>query len=347
MLDTINLDVEKGQRVLIISDIHGNLELFKKALIKTNFHEDDILIINGDISEKGDDSIGLFLYLIDLKKTHKIYCTLGNCDHLINHFNQPEYNDGMTQYMNSRKKTILNEVKIEMGGNPSYLERIAYFKRTYPEIIDFVSHMPLVIDTPFFTCTHAALREDGKIDRQYNTQERDFYNHDVSFLKPVIVGHYPVCLYDDEMISHNVKMDFEKNIISIDGANQMKELGQINILIFQEGQFTSTHVDNLQYEVAAHGQEQVLGTHINWANNGISIIEKGVHESLVHHPYSGKNIYVNNFFLNLEDEVLLYDTTDSFIQVTEGDLIHVQLETEDKLYIKCNGNVGWYSKKDL
>ena len=37
----------KGQRLIAISDIHGNLEVFQKLLEKINFTEKDMLIIAG------------------------------------------------------------------------------------------------------------------------------------------------------------------------------------------------------------------------------------------------------------------------------------------------------------
>ena len=51
-------DFPAGKRVLVISDIHGNLPYLKGLLEKTGFCRDDILILDGDFLEKGPDSIG-------------------------------------------------------------------------------------------------------------------------------------------------------------------------------------------------------------------------------------------------------------------------------------------------
>ena len=45
--------IPKGVRVIVISDIHGELNLLKELLHKVNFKDDDYLIINGDLCEKG------------------------------------------------------------------------------------------------------------------------------------------------------------------------------------------------------------------------------------------------------------------------------------------------------
>ncbi len=46
------LSIPNDVRVIIISDIHGELDLFKELLYKVNFNDEDYLIINGDLCEK-------------------------------------------------------------------------------------------------------------------------------------------------------------------------------------------------------------------------------------------------------------------------------------------------------
>ncbi len=140
------LNIEKVKRVLITSDIHGNLELFQSMLRKVGYSNKDILIINGDISEKGLDSIGFFLYLMKLQNEGEFHFTLGNCDHLINHFHDDEKIEGMTEYMNSRVNTILAEFGSQMGGEKDYIKRRQYAFETYPEIMELVASMPVIIE---------------------------------------------------------------------------------------------------------------------------------------------------------------------------------------------------------
>ncbi|MDT3495624.1 metallophosphoesterase, partial [Bacillus toyonensis] len=60
------LSIPNNARVIIISDIHGELNLLKELLHKVNFKNEDYLIINGDLCEKGSDSIGVVDYVMDL-----------------------------------------------------------------------------------------------------------------------------------------------------------------------------------------------------------------------------------------------------------------------------------------
>ncbi len=344
MQTRMNLKIPKNTRVLITSDIHGNLELFEKVLKEMEFTNDDILIINGDVAEKGTQSIALFKYIIELSKTHQVYMTLGNCDHLINHFRDPSKIEGMSNYMNWRTYTVLRELAVEMGYMGTYEERVAYAFEYHQDIIDYVEALPLIIETDAFICVHAGMRCDLEADLRFNTSEPNFYQSFCHFQKPVIVGHYPVCNYSDAEINHNIRFDYKRNIISIDGANNMKPLGQLNVLEYYNGDYKAHAFDHLEYVLASHDQKEHLGTHIHWGFNEIEILEKGKEFSLVYHSYSKEKIWVYNGFIDFEKEEMLEDTTDSLLEVKKHDPIHIAFETNDYYYIKCRGYVGWYKK---
>ena len=72
------LSLPADRRVLVISDIHGNLPFLKGLLKKVQFSTDDILLVLGDILEKstgGLDTLphspGLFLMFSVLGLNHK------------------------------------------------------------------------------------------------------------------------------------------------------------------------------------------------------------------------------------------------------------------------------------
>ena len=68
--------------MLAISDIHGNLPFFKGVLAKAKFSPDDVLILVGDLFEKGRDSLALLRFLLELGQRHTVYPLCGNCDHI-------------------------------------------------------------------------------------------------------------------------------------------------------------------------------------------------------------------------------------------------------------------------
>ena len=82
----IRPDIRPGRRILAVSDIHGNLPFFQGLMEQVRFSPDDILVLVGDMLEKGEDSLALLRHLMALSKTHTIYPVCGNCDGLVLRF---------------------------------------------------------------------------------------------------------------------------------------------------------------------------------------------------------------------------------------------------------------------
>ena len=79
----LNLDTTK--RMIFMSDIHGDVTTFKKALNEIKFSEDDYLFVVGDMIEKADpgDNIKMLNYMIELAKRNNVYFMAGNCDEVL------------------------------------------------------------------------------------------------------------------------------------------------------------------------------------------------------------------------------------------------------------------------
>ncbi|MBQ7916676.1 MAG: metallophosphoesterase, partial [Firmicutes bacterium] len=68
------------RRVIAISDIHGNLDFLKGLLEKIQYSTQDILVLVGDVLEKGHQNLETLRFLVALAKDHLIYKVAGNCD---------------------------------------------------------------------------------------------------------------------------------------------------------------------------------------------------------------------------------------------------------------------------
>ena len=73
--------LDEGARILVVSDIHGNLPYFLGLLDKLSLRPSDQLILLGDLVEKGPESLATLRYVIhELPKRCRVYPLMGNCD---------------------------------------------------------------------------------------------------------------------------------------------------------------------------------------------------------------------------------------------------------------------------
>ena len=74
------LALPADRRVLVISDIHGNLPFLQGLLKKAGYSSDDVLIILGDILEKSTGGLDTLHFLMDLARRNTVYFLQGNCE---------------------------------------------------------------------------------------------------------------------------------------------------------------------------------------------------------------------------------------------------------------------------
>ena len=72
----MNLSVV-NKKVYVVSDIHNDADRFKLLLEKISFSKDDILIVAGDIFDRGDQPVELYFEIL---KHSNIYIIQGNHD---------------------------------------------------------------------------------------------------------------------------------------------------------------------------------------------------------------------------------------------------------------------------
>ena len=76
----VKLKIPVEKRIICISDIHGNLDLFTLLLDKIKFSCDDVLILLGDLYTKGPQGRETLKYIIELYKKNNVYAVRGNSD---------------------------------------------------------------------------------------------------------------------------------------------------------------------------------------------------------------------------------------------------------------------------
>ena len=123
------LSPQAGKRMLVISDIHGNLPYFEGILGKVGYCCDDILIIDGDFLEKGLNSLGTLRRVMELTASGNTHVICGNCDGWHAVFDMtPEEDDRVLEYINYRGKGLLWDMFLENGIDPLRLEHYTCLK---------------------------------------------------------------------------------------------------------------------------------------------------------------------------------------------------------------------------
>ena len=74
------ITIPNNKRVICISDIHGELDLFKRLLSKVAFCDDDLLILLGDLYTKGSQCHETLKFCIELCSRPNAIALRGNCD---------------------------------------------------------------------------------------------------------------------------------------------------------------------------------------------------------------------------------------------------------------------------
>ena len=357
------LQIESGRRILVTSDIHGYLSYLQGVLEKANFSEKDILIIVGDMLEKGPDSLGTLRYVMELYKKGNVILLLGNVDayrlQVIDELNE-ENALGFYDYLVALREwcgsCFYEELAAECGytiASPADLlsskpDVLAHFA---PEF-DFLLSLPTVVETQNYVFVHGGLREK-KVEDNRNRPFYDLTKYDAfmtntphRFDKYVVVGHWPVPLYDDKKEQLNPVINREKRIISIDGGCGVKDERQLNLLILPDINCDVEDITHLYYEdfpTIRALEDQAASedsVYISWMTREIRLLERGEAWSEIQHIASGKKLRIPNAYIRRDNECR--DYTDYVLPVKAGDMLSVFFKTETGCIAKKDGVVGWY-----
>lgn len=163
----------------ILSDIHGEYDLFIKLLQKINFSSDDEMIVCGDIIDKGQDSVRLLQFI---KSKLNIRCIIGN----------HEYD-------------FLKHYWAIMQNSPDDFDKVlenlqAYFphdgKLLDWETVDWLEALPYYIEEKEYICVHAGVPLDSNnrpIALDQASKEQLVY--DRLFKEPSIVPLTEKCIF--------------------------------------------------------------------------------------------------------------------------------------------------------
>lgn len=351
------LSMEAGRRILVISDIHGNLPYFDALLKKAGFCENDELIIDGDFLEKGPDSLGTLRRIMELSRAGNVHTVCGNCDSWYDIFLPAWPSDGdkrVTEYIRWRKSGLLWEMLRLCGVDPMTMESIGGHKellsRRFSKELAFLRDLPYAIETERFIFAHASV-DPSKPLAEHTAGELSRFDSFLTsgrrFDKWVVVGHWPVMLYGENKVCANPIIDRDKHIISIDGGCVLKDDGQLNALIIpHEGSeaFTFTAYDPFpERRVLRDQAEGGPSYYIRWGDSQVQVLCRGAEFSRCRHVRTGHEMDILTKYLFTDEELTgCNDCTDYVLPLKAGDTVSLVEETSRGYFVKHRGVSGWY-----
>ncbi len=350
------LDLPPHRRVLIVSDIHGNLPLLQKVLAKARFSKEDVLIVLGDILERLEGSLDTLRYVMALSKTHTVRVLRGNCDDILLRFLDGSLPDPFLERWLGRlgRKSVIVDMCARCGltvrGPADYPAARALIAQEYAPEVAFVADTPHILVNDDYLLVHGGVpREDRleELDAYSCMKHDDFLGQNLSFRRWVIVGHWPVTLYDPVIPSAAPIVLKDRHIVSIDGGCTLKWDGQLNALILPQedgGPFTWVSADGFPTVTALDAQEASQNSiNIRWSEHAIEILERGDEFCRCRHLASGRVLDVlTEYIYDLNGVTICEDSTDYRLPVRPGDTLTVVRQTSRGLLAKKDGVTGWY-----
>jgi len=347
-------DLPEGKRILVVSDIHANLDYFKGLLDKCGFCDDDILIIDGDFLEKGSKCLDTLRFVMQLCEKGNTYAVCGNCDDWAEIFNHPDYVDRhVEKYVRSKGRGLLWEMCLDSGIDTetfNLTEVKPLLRKRYEREFEFLARIPHAIETENFVFAHAGMDKNKSLDEHTADElfHRDcFLSQGFAFDKWVVVGHWPVMLYGTDIVSANPIIDHKRRIVCIDGGCVLKDDGQLNALIIPHK--LSNDLSCISYDhfptarVKTAQQASPRSYYIRWGDSTVEVLERGAEFSRCRHVRTGYEMDILTKYLFTQEKVTdCNDCTDYALPLEAGDTVSIIETTSRGYFVKHKGISGWY-----
>lgn len=347
-----------GRRVLAISDIHGNLPFLQGVLSAARYGPEDILVLVGDLVEKGPDSLSTLRYIMQLAQCSDVYCLRGNCDDLVCDFVredgeiQKEFYERYLRLWGER--CLLLQMGRAAGFMPRGPEDLPALRQVVREQfapeLEFLESLPEILITPDYLFVHGGVADEDRLEglpAWKCMKNDDFLSQGHSFRRWCVVGHWPVTLYDPWVPRARPLLVPERHIASIDGGCSLKLDGQLNTLVLPEmpgGAFSWFAYDGLPTAVALeHQVPSADSINVRWGRNALEVLERGPELCRCRHLESGRVLEIPTEYLYADGAVTrCEDATDYRLAVEPGDVLSVVLRLSDRALVKKDGVTGWY-----
>lgn len=356
-----NITLPLNKRLIFMSDIHGDIKLFRRVLLEIGFCDDDYLFVIGDMIEKGDylDNLQMLNYIIELNKKENVYFMAGNCDEVLRFILPPVDKSTFLDYALVRKKSIINDLANEFNFPVFENMDVDLFVKkivdNHPEYYQFIDELPdVIIINDSLVLVHGGIMDINDIpENAIDVLKFDRFL-EISEPQPklMVVGHYPTRNYHSDVTNVNPIFDIRKNIICIDGGNNVVKGGQINAVMIDDLE----HM-NFSYKALDHYPKYTIKDDIiyskpknsfnmKFGKNEVELLTKDLDFYLVRPVNSENNLWVNQEFIYYNDgKYYCYDGSNNFLSLNKGDLISIIKSGNPYCLVKHDGIIGLIESK--
>lgn len=350
------LVLPQDRRVLVISDIHGNLPFLKGLLHKVGFCGDDILIILGDILEKSTGGLETLRYLMDLRKRYTIYFVQGNCDDVTLGFLNGAWPDEIAAKYGGfwgekcAWVSMAHQTGIDVSDPKDFGAARKAIEGAFLEELAFLRAMPTILLHQDYLFVHGGVPREDRLEELVARQcmkNDNFLSQGRTFRRWVVVGHWPVTLYRPDIPSAKPLILPQRHIASIDGGCSLKADGQLNALILPRepgGDFTYVAYDGFPVMTALADQSPSPNPlNIRWGHSAVEVLELGEEFSRCLHLETGREMDILTDYLRQGDQgTYCLDSTDYQLPVRAGERLAIVRRTSRGALAKKDGATGWY-----
>lgn len=365
-----HIEAAPGQRILVISDIHGHFNRLVQLLRKLEYGGDDILVIVGDLIDKGPESLRVVQYVMELCKRHPVYVSMGNVDLsrvLMLQDDTPEAGEkfagflkwvqdywGCGLFMDMLSELGIGVSQVTAENAPEYMKRI---REQFWEELEFLQSRPTILTAGKYLFVHGGVPTDD-LSVLEGTDAIPYLKND-NFLSQgyrfenytVVTGHWPACIYRKEYEDMSPLFDAERRILCIDGGCGLKATGQLNGIILPDCIAETEKISWMSYDdfpvvtALAAQRERAAEVHIQFFDSRVELLEERGLICLVRQESTGNTFEVPLNWLKKWDDGRLHceDYCDRLLPVEQGEQLSVVFESEGRYYVKSHGQVGWYN----
>ena len=182
-------------KIFVISDLHGQYDLFLKLLEKINLKREDLLVIMGDICDRGEKSYEIYMKCMKMIKLgYNLKFILGNHEDMLLEDLENDYPLRYeTEFSLYRNSKYFNKKSMEEWYEENFFKQIKW-------LVKWLKNCPLIISGNESIFVHAGLDLQTKLEKQERetvlwTRE-EFWIDEESVLeeyrsKNIYFGHTP------------------------------------------------------------------------------------------------------------------------------------------------------------